>query len=53
MALEVFLSIPGISGESRDTAFPGTIVTPAYEWALTHPTANVGLTNSGKRRFSL
>ena len=51
MALDVFLSIPGISGESRDTVFPGTIVTPYYGWELTHPAANGGLVRSGKTAF--
>lgn len=37
MALDVFLSIPGIPGESQDAEFPGTIATPNYQWALQHP----------------
>ena len=42
MAFDVFLSIPGIPGESRDASFPGTIVTPYYNWALENMPSRTG-----------
>ncbi len=52
MALDVFLSIPGIPGESQDAEFPGTIVTPSYQWALQHPeTVGAGGGGAGKTVF--
>ena len=37
MPLDIFLSIPGIPGESTDIAFKGTIITPGYALSLASP----------------
>ena len=53
MALDIFLSIPGIPGESGDNTFKGTIVTPSYAWSLANAAtiSSSGGGGSGKAVF--
>ncbi len=51
MALNIFLKIPGVEGESTDKAHPGEIVVTSYSWGATGATVQASGAGAGKVVF--
>lgn len=55
MAIDIFLTIPGVPGESQDTTFQGAIELTSYSWGLSKLVtigSGTGGTGTGKTQFS-